>query len=221
MRAALGRLRTAAFDLLVTDLQMPGLGGIKLARDAKQLSPHVKVLIVTGYPSQASAIEAVNLGIDGYVTKPFGAVDLLFAVARMVLPSLVVSWKTSLVPVEKALETCAFSIFRRTELSLALCTMPCSTPTMASSRWATSRSTTSMRTAAFSSTSRTRARALRTSASPASGFNPSSAFKRTPGLESRDTALSKASRTSLEPARLFKRLTDSTRTAGLWSEEFI
>ena len=84
--AAIGRLRTAAFDLLITDLQMSGLGGIELAGDAKQLCPEIKILIVTGYPSQSSAIEAVNLGVDGYLTKPIGAVDLLLAIARIVAP---------------------------------------------------------------------------------------------------------------------------------------
>src|ERR1035438_5127093 len=90
-------------------------------------------------------------------------------------------------------------------------------PTMLSSRWATNRSITSMRTATFSSVSSTRRRVLRTSESPASGLRPSSAFSRTPALGSCDSTLSRASRTSVDPDWLRSRSTDSTRTAGLSS----
>ena len=79
---AVGRLRAASYDLVITDLRMPGLDGIQVAREAKRLQPGVKVVIITGYPSQSSAIDAVNLGVDGYVTKPFRAMDVLIATAR-------------------------------------------------------------------------------------------------------------------------------------------
>jgi excisionase family DNA binding protein len=68
-QTALARLRAASFDLVVTDLQMPGMGGLELTREAKRLWPAIKVVIITGNPSQASAIDAVNIGVDGYLTK--------------------------------------------------------------------------------------------------------------------------------------------------------
>jgi excisionase family DNA binding protein len=80
--AALARLRAAQFDLAVTDLTMPGMGGLELARQAKRLWPAIRVIVITGNPSQSSAIDAVNLGVDGYLTKPFRAIDLLMAAAR-------------------------------------------------------------------------------------------------------------------------------------------
>jgi excisionase family DNA binding protein len=83
---AIARLRAASFDLVVTDLQMPGMGGLELTREAKRLWPAIKVVIVTGNPSQASAIDAVNIGVDGYLTKPFRAIDLLMAAARAFEP---------------------------------------------------------------------------------------------------------------------------------------
>ena len=84
--AAIARLRAASFDLLVTDLRMPDIGGLELAREAKRLSPAIKIVVVTGNPSQSSAIDAVNIGVDGYLTKPFQAIDLVMAAARAFEP---------------------------------------------------------------------------------------------------------------------------------------
>jgi excisionase family DNA binding protein len=85
-RAAISQLRARPFDLVVTDLQMPGVGGLELAREAKRLWPAIKVVVVTGFPSQDTAIEAVNIGVDGYLTKPFRALDLLVTAARAFEP---------------------------------------------------------------------------------------------------------------------------------------
>ena len=79
---ALTRLRAGSYDLVITDLMMPGLDGIGVAREAKRLNPSLKVILVTAYPSQSSAIDAVNIGIDGYVIKPFRPMDVLMAAAR-------------------------------------------------------------------------------------------------------------------------------------------
>src|SRR5262245_50608190 len=81
LEAAL-RLREREYDIVITDLQMPRLDGMGVAAEAKRLWPEIKVIIVTGYPSQSSAIDAVNLGVDGYITKPFRPVDVLIALAR-------------------------------------------------------------------------------------------------------------------------------------------
>ncbi len=79
---AVERLRTRAYDLVITDLRMPGMDGIAVAREAKRLQPGIRVVIVTGHPSRSSAIEAVNIGVDGYLTKPFDPADVLMAAAR-------------------------------------------------------------------------------------------------------------------------------------------
>lgn len=80
--AAIARLRATSFDLVVTDLRMPGMDGLEFAYEAKRLCPAIKIVVITGYPSQSSAIDAVNIRLDGYLTKPFQAIDLLTAVAR-------------------------------------------------------------------------------------------------------------------------------------------
>jgi excisionase family DNA binding protein len=81
--SAIDRLRARPFDLLITDLRMPGMGGLELAREARRLWPAIKIIVITGYPSQSSAIDAVNIGVDAYLTKPFRSIDLLMAVARV------------------------------------------------------------------------------------------------------------------------------------------
>jgi excisionase family DNA binding protein len=79
---AVVRLRQTAYDLVLTDLMMPGLDGIEVAREAKKLWPAIRVVIVTAYPTTSSAINALNLGLDGYVTKPFDPDDVLKATAH-------------------------------------------------------------------------------------------------------------------------------------------
>ena len=59
------------FDLVITDLQLPGRDGLEVLRTARQLNPSCAVVILTGYASLHSAVEAVRLGAYDYLTKPF------------------------------------------------------------------------------------------------------------------------------------------------------
>ncbi|MCX6538965.1 MAG: response regulator [Acidobacteria bacterium] len=81
-RAALGLIRTSAFDLLITDLKMPGMDGLALIRDARRLVPTLPVIIMTAFSTEASAIEAANLGVAGYLTKPFRIARILGTIAK-------------------------------------------------------------------------------------------------------------------------------------------
>ena len=78
---ALERMRQGMFDLLVADLKMPGIDGLTLIRQARSLQSGLPVIIITGYSSESSAIEAVNLGVNGYLTKPFRVPQVLAAAA--------------------------------------------------------------------------------------------------------------------------------------------
>jgi excisionase family DNA binding protein len=80
--AALDRMRTAAYDLLIADLKMPGMDGLTLIRQARRLKSDLRIIIITGYSTESSAIEAVNLGVDGYLTKPFRIPQVLAAAAK-------------------------------------------------------------------------------------------------------------------------------------------
>ena len=81
-RTALERLRIIPYDLLITDLKMPGVDGLTVIREARRLKTDLPVIIITGYSNEASAIEAVNLGVSGYLTKPFRVPRVLAAASK-------------------------------------------------------------------------------------------------------------------------------------------
>src|SRR5205809_3059219 len=81
-RTALDRLRVIPYDLLITDLKMPGVDGLTVIREARRLKADLPVIIITGFSNEASAIEAVNLGVSGYLTKPFRVPRVLAAASK-------------------------------------------------------------------------------------------------------------------------------------------
>jgi DNA-binding response OmpR family regulator len=83
-RSALERLRLYPYDLLIADLKMPGLDGLSVIREAKRLKTDLPVIIITGYSTETAAIEAVNLGVSGYLTKPFRVPQVLAAAAKAI-----------------------------------------------------------------------------------------------------------------------------------------
>ncbi len=80
--AALDRMRAFGYDLLIADLKMPGMDGLTLIRQAKRIKVDLPVIIITGFSTESSAIEAVNLGVAGYLTKPFRVPQVLAAAAK-------------------------------------------------------------------------------------------------------------------------------------------
>jgi CheY-like chemotaxis protein len=68
---ALTHLRRGPVDLLVTDKNLPGLSGLELARQARRMDPHSRVILMTGYPSLVTAQQALELGLLDYLLKPF------------------------------------------------------------------------------------------------------------------------------------------------------
>lgn len=81
-RTAVDRMRMIQYDLLITDLRMPGVDGLTVIREARRLKADIPIIILTGYSSEASAIEAINLGVQGYLTKPFRIPRVLAAAAK-------------------------------------------------------------------------------------------------------------------------------------------
>ncbi len=77
------RLANADFDLLLTDVCMPGLNGVDLVRLARELDPGFPVLVLTAYPTVETAVETMKLGATDYITKPFHPDDLLATVQRL------------------------------------------------------------------------------------------------------------------------------------------
>jgi len=78
---AVSRL-TKEYDLIITDLIMEGLDGIEVLRQAKSRRPDQAVFILTGYGELESAIEALRLGADDYLLKPYSHDELILRVAK-------------------------------------------------------------------------------------------------------------------------------------------
>jgi len=75
-------------EFAVVDLRMPGPGGLELVRELKKIDPATKVVILTGYGSIATAIDAIRLGATHYLPKPADADDIVAAFARGAAPPL-------------------------------------------------------------------------------------------------------------------------------------
>src|SRR4029078_12575318 len=79
---ALQALAREPFDLLLSDLNMPGNLKLELLREVRRQGPEIPLIIVTGAPSLPTAIESVRLGIADYLLKPVKYDDLLSSVRR-------------------------------------------------------------------------------------------------------------------------------------------
>ena len=79
---ALGRLDTSAFELMLTDLQMPGMDGIELTRRAQAVAPDMVVVLMTAHGSIGSVVDAMKNGAIDYVQKPFRISGIVPAVER-------------------------------------------------------------------------------------------------------------------------------------------
>ncbi|MEO6446816.1 MAG: response regulator, partial [Gemmatimonadaceae bacterium] len=67
---ALERVRNDAYDLLITDLEMPGNSDLSLVRQIARESGGLPVIVITGYPSVRSAVACIELPVSAYLTKP-------------------------------------------------------------------------------------------------------------------------------------------------------
>ena len=74
---ALAGLKAKDFDILLTDLMMPGMNGIELFRQAAEIDPHIIGIIMTGHATVQTAIEAMKVGVYDYLLKPFKTHSLL------------------------------------------------------------------------------------------------------------------------------------------------
>ena len=79
---ALDKLQEEAWDVVITDLRMPGMSGLELIDRTKRYDPRVVVLAITAYGSIETAVHAIRAGAADYVTKPFEPDALLLAVDK-------------------------------------------------------------------------------------------------------------------------------------------
>ena len=82
-RKAAQRVTAENFDLLITDIRMPGVSGVDLLELARQHDPGLAVLMITAFPTVETAVQSMKLGAADYITKPFLPEDLLATVQRL------------------------------------------------------------------------------------------------------------------------------------------
>lgn len=70
-KAALAALETAPFQVLVTDLRLPGMSGLELIRRARRLQPGLRVVLMSAFGEPKDIVEAMRLGADDFLPKPF------------------------------------------------------------------------------------------------------------------------------------------------------
>ena len=100
--SALERVTEAGFDLLLCDLRLPGSSGIEVMKAVQAADPSTEVIILTGYASVESAIEAIRAGAFHYLTKPVKMAELKLLVQRALE-------KVALVREKEALKAALFS----------------------------------------------------------------------------------------------------------------
>ena len=72
------------YDIVLTDIRMPDIGGMRVLRDIKRIKPSLPVVIITGYATVKSATQAMKLGAADYIEKPFEPEELIESVARAI-----------------------------------------------------------------------------------------------------------------------------------------
>src|SRR6476469_31149 len=74
---ALERLNEFAFDVLITDLRLPGVDGRRVLDEAFARYPEIIAIVITGFGSVREAVEVTRLGAEGFITKPFQFEELM------------------------------------------------------------------------------------------------------------------------------------------------
>ena len=80
---AVEMLKTRQFDILLTDIVMPGIGGLELAEQAKKLNPAMLIIIMTGYLNEFSYDKAIACGASDFIKKPFTPFELLIRIKHV------------------------------------------------------------------------------------------------------------------------------------------
>jgi DNA-binding NtrC family response regulator len=89
------RLETEIIDLLITDLEMPGINGLELLRCAKRSNVWTQVLLVTGHSNIRALMDAMDMGASDYLLKPLDLDELSEAITSILHRSR--RWKNALV----------------------------------------------------------------------------------------------------------------------------
>lgn len=83
-KTSLEKLKKESFDLVISDIKMPDINGIDLLKKIKSITPEIPVIMITAYASANDAVEAMKLGAEDYVTKPFSLDELKIIIERAI-----------------------------------------------------------------------------------------------------------------------------------------
>ncbi len=81
--AGLACFQAAAFDIVFTDMNMPGMSGLAVAAEIKKINPRIPVVLMTGWDVGCDSSELQAKGIDLLIKKPFAITDILSAIERL------------------------------------------------------------------------------------------------------------------------------------------
>jgi putative two-component system response regulator len=82
--AAIQMVQQVEMDVLTLDLKMPGINGIDTLKEIRMLAPDVMVIIITGYGTLKTAIEAIRYGVFDYIPKPFNVPEILSIIDKSI-----------------------------------------------------------------------------------------------------------------------------------------
>ncbi|OPX40971.1 MAG: hypothetical protein B1H13_04610 [Desulfobacteraceae bacterium 4484_190.3] len=76
---AIEKCRANSYDLIITDIMMPGATGLEVLSSAKKINPNTLVILITGFASLETAVKAIREGAYDYITKPFRLEEIRIA----------------------------------------------------------------------------------------------------------------------------------------------
>jgi response regulator RpfG family c-di-GMP phosphodiesterase len=82
--AAIQMIQQIAMDVVTLDLKMPGISGIDTLKEIRMIDPDVMIIIITGYGTLKSAIEAIRYGVFDYIPKPFNVPEIISIIDKSV-----------------------------------------------------------------------------------------------------------------------------------------
>lgn len=84
-------IRKQKTDIVITDMKLPKMSGLAVLHQIKDLSPETEVILITGYGSVESAVEAMKKGACDYITKPINDVEIKIILSRIIEKKEIVS----------------------------------------------------------------------------------------------------------------------------------
>lgn len=79
---AIEKCEKTTYDLIVTDVRLPGIDGVEMLQALRRLQPKVKCIVITGYAGEDTPVRAIRLKVDDYLFKPFSLLYFLRSVRR-------------------------------------------------------------------------------------------------------------------------------------------